>query len=275
MPRVARKYNELKVYHIIIRGIDKQDIFLEEYDKCKFLNIIKETKEKYNYEIYAYCLMDNHVHMVIYDKEAKISKIMQSIEIMYVTYFNNKYDRVGHLFQDRFYSKKVEDREYLKILCRYIHQNPLKAGMAKTEEYKWSSYKEYVQFPQIIDSKLLLLVFSENNNDAKLEFINFHNINADENKETEIKNIMEYELHERFTDIEIKKYICELLDISNICDISKYNTEMRNEKLSKLKCFKNISITQLARITGLNRKMIERALKNVQKEPSRLDKMSK
>ena len=167
MPRIARMYSELKVYHIIIRGIDKQDIFLDTYDKDKFLKIIRDTKEKYNYEVYAYCLMDNHVHLIIYDKDEKISKIMQSIEIRYVSYFNLKYDRVGHLFQDRFHSKRIGDREYLKLACRYIHQNPAKAGIAKTEEYKWSSYKEYIKTPEIINNKLLLLVFSKDENVAK------------------------------------------------------------------------------------------------------------
>ena len=146
MPRIARDYNKLKVYHTIIRGIDKQDIFYSEKDRIKFIEIIKDTKEKYNYELYAYCLMDNHVHLVIYDKNEEISKMMQSIEISYVRYFNQKYERTGHLFQNRFFSKKVEDREYLKMLCRYIHQNPLKAGVAKTEEYKWSSYNKYLKF---------------------------------------------------------------------------------------------------------------------------------
>ena len=78
MPRIARKYSKIKVYHITIRGIDKQNIFFEEEDKYKFLEIINRTKEKYNYEIYAYCLMDNHVHLVIYDKEQQLSKIYSS-----------------------------------------------------------------------------------------------------------------------------------------------------------------------------------------------------
>lgn len=261
LPRIARIYSEVKVYHVTVRGIDKQNIFFDEYDKCKFISILKETKEKYNYEIYAYCLMDNHVHLVIYDKEQKISKIMQSIEVSYAFYFNMKYDRTGHLFQDRFFSKKVEDREYLKMVCRYIHQNPLKAGIEKTEKYRWSSYKEYIQSPQIINNKLLLSVFSEDIELAKQEFINFHNANSKDDKETEIENMMEYELCERLTDDEMEKYICELLNINNVREISKYNTETRNEKLSKLKCFKNISISQLSRITGINRKMIERAIK--------------
>ena len=274
MPRIARVYSELKVYHIIIRGIDKQDIFLDKYDKDKFLKIIVETKEKYNYEVYAYCLMDNHVHLIIYDKDEMISKIMQSIEIRYVSYFNIKYDRVGHLFQDRFHSKRIEDRDYLKLACRYIHQNPAKAGIAKTEEYKWSSYQEYIKTPKIINNKLLLLIFSKEKEVAKQEFINFHNVNVNEDKETEITNILEYELNVKFTDDEIRKYICDLLEIKNIRDISKYDTKIRKEQLLKIKCLNKVSISQLARVLGINRKIIERTLKNVQKEPSLLDTLN-
>lgn len=261
MPRIARKYSEIKVYHITIRGIDKQNIFFEDEDKYKFLEIINKTKEKYNYEIYAYCLMDNHVHLVIYDKEQQLSKIMQSIEISYVFYFNLKYERTGHLFQNRFFSKKVEDRIYLKMVCRYIHQNPLNAGIGKTEDYKWSSYKEYIDKNRIINNRMLLLVFSEDFEEAKNEFIKFHNINSNENKEEEIKNIFEYELCEKMTDIEIEKYICELLDIKNIYEISKCNAKKRDEMLSKLGCFKNVPISQLSRIIGINRKMLERKIK--------------
>lgn len=261
MPRIARKYSEIKVYHITIRGIDKQNIFFDEHDRQKFMDIIKETKEKYNYEIYSYCLMDNHVHLIIYDKEQRLSKIMQSIEISYAFYFNMKYDRTGHLFQNRFFSSKVEDRAYLKLVCRYIHQNPAKAGIANTQDYKWSSYKEYVGKTRIINNKLLLSIFAEDFQTAKEEFIKFHNINSDTNKEEKISNIIEYELDERMSDEEIKNYICELLDIQNIREILKYNIEIRNEKLSKLKCFKNTSISQLSRVIGINRKMLERAIK--------------
>ena len=178
---------------------------------------------------------------------------------------------MGHLFQDRFHSKRIEDREYLKLACRYIHQNPEKAGIAKTEEYKWSSYKEYIKTPKIINNKFLLLIFAENENVAKQEFISFHNVNVNEDKKTEITNVLEYELNVKFTDDEIKKYICDLLEIKNVRDISKYNAKMKKEQLLKIKCLKKVPISQLARVLGINRKIIERALKNVQKEPSLLD----
>ncbi len=258
MPRIARDYSELKVYHTIIRGIDKQDIFLSEKDKVKFIEIIKNTKEKYNYEVYVYCLMDNHVHLVIYDKNEDISKIMQSIEISYAGYFNRKYQRTGNLFQNRFFSKRVEDREYLKNLCRYIHQNPLKVGIAKTEKYKWSSYNKYLKFNKFVDTRLILSIFSENIEEAKEEFVKFHNVNIEENKQKEINDMIEYEMYEKMTDEEVGKYICEILQINSVHEITKFNKDIRNEKLFKIKNLKNISIRQLARVIGISRKIIER-----------------
>lgn len=258
MPRIARDYNKLKVYHTIIRGIDKQDIFYSEKDRIKFIEIIKGTKEKYNYELYAYCLMDNHVHLVIYDRKEEISKIMQSVQISYASYFNKKYERIGHLFQDRFLSKKVEDREYLKMLCRYIHQNPLKSGIAKTEDYKWSSYKGYLKFNKLIDTRLLLSIFSENVEEAKDEFVKFHNASIEDNKQNELNDMIEYEMYEKMSDEEVRKYVCEILEINNVHEILRFNKEIRNENLLKLKCLKNISIRQLARVIGINRKIIER-----------------
>ena len=269
MSRRPREYSNIKVYHIIIRGIDKQDIFYDEDDKVKFIDIIKDTKEKYNYEIYSYCLMNNHVHLIVYDKEKQISKIMQSIQVSYSFFFNKKYERVGHLFQNRFFSKKIEDREYLKVVCRYIHQNPQKAGIGKTENYKWSSYMEYVDKKYIINPKMLLMVFSLNKDEAKNEFIKFHNIN-NSSKEDEIRSLIEYELYEKMTDDDINKYICEIFEVNNATEILNCDNKIRDEKLVKLKkCLINVPITQLSRILGINRKIIERA--NVQKGQSPMD----
>lgn len=259
LPRVARDYSMGKVYHTVIRGVDRQNIFLDDDDRYKFLDVIKEKKEKYNFQMYSYCLMDNHVHFIIYDKEEMISKIMQSIEISYVFYFNRKYERIGHLFQNRFFSKKIEDRDYLKMVCRYIHQNPLKAGIAKTEEYKWSSYKEYLDKEKIINDELLLSIFSKDIEKAKEEFKKFHNINEEKSKQDELNDIFEYEICEKLTDEETRKYICELLDINDVHQILQFNKQIRDEKLVKLKKIKIMNIRQLSRIIGINRKIIERA----------------
>ncbi len=176
--------------------------------------------------------MNNHVHLIVYDKEKQISKVMQSIQVSYSFFFNKKYERVGHLFQNRFFSKKIEDREYLKVVCRYIHQNPQKAGIGKTENYKWSSYREYVEEKYIINPKMLLMVFSLNKDEAKNEFIKFHNIN-NLSKEDEIRSLIEYELYEKMTDNDINKYICEIFEVNNATEILNGDNKIRDEKLVK------------------------------------------
>lgn len=159
MPRMARKVSSTRVYHIILRGNDRQDIFFDEQDYKKFIKEIKNAEEKYKYELYAYCLMTNHVHLVIYDKNDMLSKIIQSLAVTYSAYFSKKYERTGHLFQNRFLSKEVETREYLMQVCRYIHQNPVKAKISKIDNYKWSSFKEYINGEKIISTKMLLSLF--------------------------------------------------------------------------------------------------------------------
>lgn len=254
MPRISRQISSTKVYHIIFRGIDKQDIFLSEKDYNKFLEILKETKKQYEYCIYSYCLMNNHVHMIIYDKYDNLPKIMQSIAIRYSIYFNKKYNRVGHLFQNRYLSKKIEEREYLKAACRYIHQNPQKARIEKTENYRWSSYQEYVGKKSIINTNMLLSLFDKNEDEAKKEFIKFHNMQSN----TEILDLIEYEMKDKITDEEVIKYIYEVVKIDNVHEILEFNVEKRNQIISKIKENKKITSAQISRVLGLNRKIIER-----------------
>lgn len=257
MPRVARKVSITKVYHIILRGNDRQDIFFEEQDYRKFLKIISITKEKYQYELYTYCLMTNHVHLVIYDKNNQLSKIMQSIEISYSSYFAKKYSKNGHLFQNRFLSKNVESQEYLYRLCRYIHQNPLKAGISSIEDYKWSSYKEFINGEKIISSELILSMFGQTKPEATENFILFHKYKSDE-----INEEIEYEGISKLTDEQVKEKIQELLELREISDIYMYDRETRNKKICLLKEIQGTSKIQLARVLGMNKKMLERIMNN-------------
>jgi putative transposase len=102
MPRIAREKGEFSTYHIILRGNERKNIFLQDDDKIRFLNIMSRMMEKYNFILESYCLMDNHVHLLINDNGNDISKIIKSINVSYAYYFNHNYKRVGHLFQDRF-----------------------------------------------------------------------------------------------------------------------------------------------------------------------------
>ena len=161
----------------------------------------------------------------------------------------------GHLFQDRFLSKRIEDREYLKNVCRYIHQNPVKAGICNVEEYSWSSYKEYISKSKIINPKMLMSIFSDDRSKMKEEFIKY-NKNTQGN---EIHDFLEYEMKEKLTDEHLDKYICEIAKVKNVHEILEFDKNLRNEILVKIKQNKKIKNAQIARVLGINKKMVERA----------------
>lgn len=145
MTRYARKQSLTGIYHIMIRGNERKDIFFDDDDRDRFLYTLHKMKEDGNYHIFAYCLMNNHVHLLMKEGKDNIQRTMKRICVSYVYYFNNKYQRIGHLFQDRFRSEEVKTDSHILAAARYIHNNPVKAGMVKrVNHYKWSSYTDYV-----------------------------------------------------------------------------------------------------------------------------------
>lgn len=145
MARPYRLQGENYFYHITSRGDDRKRIFISEYDYHKFLDYLLQAKKKYNFYLYAYVLMNNHYHLLIETTKPNISKIMQNVNSAYTTYYNIKRHKHGHVFQGRYKSILVDKDSYLLELTRYIHLNPVRAGMVKKpEEYKWSSYGGYL-----------------------------------------------------------------------------------------------------------------------------------
>lgn len=143
MPRTARETSATGIYHIILRGINQQNIFEDDEDKLKFLLILREVKELCGFSIYAYALMDNHIHLLIKVGEQPLEQIFKRIGGKYVAWFNKKYQRTGHLFQDRFKSEPIEDDEYLLTVICYIHYNPFRGGLSPDLNYRYSSYADY------------------------------------------------------------------------------------------------------------------------------------
>lgn len=168
MPRSARKKSEDAIYHVMARSISEVDLFKSEEDKKQYMKILKEYQIVYNFRVYAYCLMDNHVHLIIDPNGADISKIMHSINFKYANYFNNMHKRHGHLFQDRFKSKIVENNKYLISLSAYIHNNPLDIPEYKNnpETYIYSSLAVYLGIKKdefnIVDDRFILNLFNGN-----------------------------------------------------------------------------------------------------------------
>ncbi len=133
-------------YHVISRGNQKQDIFLDKQDYKVFLKRICEYKEEYQFTLYAYVLMKNHFHLLVQAGEAGLSKIMQGLLLSYTQYFNLKYKKVGHLFQGRYKAILCNKDEYLLELIRYIHLNPVRAGYVDSPaDYALSSHGCFVK----------------------------------------------------------------------------------------------------------------------------------
>ncbi len=146
MPTGPRLLVENACYHIITRGNQRQQIFLDEKDYRTCILIIKRYKKKFRFLLYGYCLMPNHIHMVGEPGESgNLAKFMQGFLRSYTAYFNNRYDKVGHLWQGRFKSKVIVKDAYLIDCIHYIEINPVRANLSKSAgDYLWSSHRQRV-----------------------------------------------------------------------------------------------------------------------------------
>lgn len=146
MPRKAREKHSEAQYHVMCRSISELKLFREDADKDHYLRLVSIYTRKYRCAVYAYCLMDNHVHIHLDPRGYDISSLMHSINTAYVIYYNRKYDRHGHLFQGRFLSVIVDSDRYCLVLSAYIHNNPkdVEGYRGREEEYPYSSYGIYL-----------------------------------------------------------------------------------------------------------------------------------
>lgn len=248
MPRQARIKSETGFYHIMARGVGKQILFEDDKDKNKFLNIIERGKEKYDYNIFAYCLMDNHIHLLLEDVNMQLSEIMRIILQMYSYYYNSKYDRTGHVFQERFRSEPIlNDRQFMNVIS-YIVQNPAKAGICSYEDYKWSSFGAYSRKDRIVSVDFVLDVFG--GYDELKSFIGtdggYDFIDVDSN--------------DRLTDAKAIIIAKEKCNISNIITVQSLERKKRNEILKALH-EEGLAIRQISRLTGICLAVVQRAIK--------------
>ena len=155
MPRHARTLAESGIYHVILRGVNRDALFIDNVDYARFLHALALTKEASGCSVLAYCLMPNHVHLVLRVNDEPLSSVMKRLGVRYVGWFNRRYGRVGHLFQDRFKSKPVETDEYLGTVLHYVWNNPVAAGLvASPEDYQWSS-RSVRGASELVDEELL------------------------------------------------------------------------------------------------------------------------
>jgi REP element-mobilizing transposase RayT len=164
MARQWRIEYEGAFYHVLSRGIEQRDIFYDNADRQNFLNILGSMSERFDIDIYAYVLMNNHYHLLVKTNKANLSRSLQWLGTTYTGRFNRRHDRRGHLFQGRFRSIIVENDDYLIQLSFYIHRNPVRAGLVeRLANYRWSSYPAYAYGsaqPNWLNTQFLLSQFN-------------------------------------------------------------------------------------------------------------------
>lgn len=148
LPRNPRMYLNTEYFHVIVQGINKSFIFNLPIDMKFYIKNMNELKEKYNVEIIAYCVMNNHTHFLIKSKTIKnLSNYMHSLNTRYGCYYNKKYKRVGYVFRDRYKAEGIYSERQLYSCIKYIYNNPVKAGLCKKpEEYLYSNYRPVIKF---------------------------------------------------------------------------------------------------------------------------------
>ncbi len=159
MSRRARYHAPGATYHVMLRGNDGEEIFFSDRDRCIMSLLIQEGIERFGHRLLAYCFMTNHIHLAIQVDQVPLSRIMQNLAFRYTRYINWQQRRIGHLFQGRFKSIIVDSNRYLKQLVRYIHLNPVRAGLVlQPEEYRWSSHNAYLGNAKLVwlDPSVLL-----------------------------------------------------------------------------------------------------------------------
>ena len=171
MARQLRIEYEGAYYHVLSRGNNQQAIFLSDHDRNTFLQTLARQSERFEVDIIAYVLMDNHYHLLLRTNRPNLSKSMQWLGTTYTTIFNLRHSRKGHLFQGRYKSILVENESYLMQLSCYIHRNPLRAGIAgRLLDYRWSSYTAYAynrRCPDWLKTDLILSRFGPDNSKCK------------------------------------------------------------------------------------------------------------
>ena len=267
MPRKPREKSANDLYHVVFRGTNKQTLFDSHYDYARYLVTMLKAKQRIGFELHAYCLMSNHVHMLVKVPYNNLPRISLSINASYAHFYNLKYSRTGHLFEIRYGSKPIESISHYRNTVRYIHQNPVHTGIIKNKDahkFNWSSLKEFKKYAEsnhlilsneqtyLCDPRIALIEFNQNNTTHLSDFFTFHTTVSKD-------GAFEHDDH-RLTDQEAYELIIETVGdkVEFIKDLQKMDVSSRNAILVEIKKQK-LSNAQIARLTGIGKNIIQRA----------------
>ena len=248
MPRLARKsYKGEKLFHVMVQGINKETIFSKERERYEYIKLLRQYEKEYQLSIIAYCVMANHVHLLIDTIDVEeLTRYMHKLNTTYAIYYNKNNDRVGYVYRDRYKTQIIENQRHLYNCIIYIHNNPVKASLCGTaEQYKFSSYKQFLCHE---NNELLTMLFQNKN-----EYIKAH-------KKT---NIIENDFieDEEGKNIDINKYIDSYLSENKIEKRDfKYENELLKPIVLKLYKIYNLSNREIERYLNISREKIRRII---------------
>lgn len=252
MSRLPRKISETGIYHVVFRGVNHCHLFEEAGDYEKFLGRLHSVKEEMSLEVYAYCLMSNHVHLLLKEQASgDITRAMRKLLTPYASWFNRKYQRSGALIANRYKSECVEDDAYLLTLLRYIHQNPISAGIEKDiADYQWSSYRSYTsRASDLVDKDFIMGIFSDDLDQARKAYVSFHKT-LDETDCSLSDKVAKPEN-------QIRNEIAGLLGEIEPHELAGLPKRGRDTLISMLRG-KGYSVRQIERVTGVSRGIVAR-----------------
>lgn len=252
MPRHLRQKSCTQTYHVVMKGADRQLFFEEKKDYVKYLDILEYYMHECHFELYAYCLMSNHVHLLIHhSQDFSLETIFRRINTSYAVWFNMKYNRTGFVQNGRYFSEPVETEGSLLNVLKYIHFNPTKAGLepAPGISYPWSSYHDYAQKNSGLTNVSLIL----NILGGITQFQEFHSSEP----ASQCLDIDQFRV--RLPDDVAKDIIFEISQCASATDFQKLSLTAREKNILEIHK-KGVSIRQLNRLTGIPRGVIERII---------------
>ena len=251
MAREARQLSESNIYHVMLRGNNRQAVFEEDEDRLYFMKVLTRCKEISGFQLHAFVLMPNHVHLLIEPAGEPLDTVFRRIGTRYAVWFNWKYQRTGHLFQDRFRSEAVETDLYFMTVLRYILQNPMKAGLeTRPGSYRWSSYRAYQTGKgAVTDTAFAEKLFG--GREALASYL------IRENDDTVMD---EGEPVRRVTDEQAKEILNRTSGCRTVSAFQQLNPALQREYVVKL-YQEGLSMTQVSWLTGKSRATVYRIIR--------------
>jgi len=258
---VARKpriHYEGALYHVMVRGNNRSYIFRNEDNKKTYKKIVSKYKKRYRFKLYAYCIMDNHAHLLIEVADIPLSKIMQGIQQVFTQYYNRRNNTTGHVFEQRYKCLLCDKDAYLLSLIRYIHQNPIRSKLTESLKYLWSSHREYIGIPELADVNFPLSLFDTHKKKAIKKYLAF----MDGMETKEVKSMIKEETIEVAKNIGRLKIEKEAL-IKIIEEVTKIDIEKikGNSKSKRISDIRKLYINMLKKYTDITNKEIANLLK--------------